>query len=338
MQNILVTGGAGYVGSHMVLALLDAGLNNITVLDDLSTGVQRAIPTGVNFIEGNVGNARLISEILTEQNIDTIFHFAGSISVPESIEKPAKYFKNNTNNTTVLARTAAQYGKKYDKDVRFIFSSTAAVYGPSEVPVQETHKLAPATPYGESKLRAEVNLFMLAKNHPRFKLGILRYFNVVGADALGRAGLWGKGESLMQFANDVAIGKAEKLKIYGTDYPTPDGTAVRDFIHVNDLVSAHVSLARKMEDAPKGSDEKFLLNVGYGEGHSVRQVAAAYTKALGEDLKTEDAPRRNGDLGSVIADISQLKAKLNWRPAYAGNLEGMVKTGLTWAQKMAKKA
>lgn len=319
MKNILVTGGAGYIGSHMLLALLDGGYKHITVLDDLSTGVRRAVPEGVDLVVGCVGDVDVVVDVLTSRQIDTVFHFAGSVSVTESVKNPDKYFKNNTDNTDKLVNACVAHGVR-----RLVFSSTAAVYGASDEAIAESGVVQPMTPYGESKLEAESFVKKSGLNY-----GILRYFNVFGADEKGRAGLWGTGESLMQFANDVAMGKREVLEIFGTDYGTKDGSAVRDFIHVSDLVAAHVLLAETMA----ATGENALLNVGYGTGASVKDVVAAYSEVLGYALPTRVAPRRAGDLAYVVADVSALEAALDWTPTFKGDLVGMVRSGVAWARR-----
>jgi UDP-glucose 4-epimerase len=324
---VLVTGGAGYIGSHAVLALLDAGWP-VVVLDNLSTGFRHAIDPRAAFVEGDVGDQALTRSTLARHGVGAIMHFAGSIIVPESVADPLKYYGNNTANSRVLIESAVAEGV-----AQFIFSSTAAVYGiPSDRPVTEDWPTRPANPYGTSKLMVEMMLADTAAAHP-INYCALRYFNVAGADPEGRAGQSTAGATnLIKVATEVAAGARPMLEVFGDDYPTPDGTGVRDFIHVSDLADAHV---RALELLVAHPGESHVLNCGYGHGHSVRQVIDAVERAAGKPVAHRIAPRRPGDIAMMVADNSALIARSGWQPRFA-SLDRIVSDALAWEAKLAK--
>ena len=303
----LITGGAGFIGSHMALELLDAG-EDVLVLDNLSTGLRRAVPADAKFVKGDVGDLDLVSDLLYRHEIDAIIHFAGSIVVPESIADPLKYYRNNTCNSHALVSCAIQNNVKY-----FIFSSTAAVYGiPETNPVSEDSRPQPISPYGSSKLMTEMMLRDAARAHD-FSYVILRYFNVAGADPHGRSGQSTPNAThLIKVATQVALGLRPSLEVFGTDYPTPDGTCIRDYIHVSDLTSAHLAALRYL----KGGGESVILNCGYGRGYSVLEVISSVKQACGHEFDVHAAPRRVGDPVALIADIHRIEKVLGWKPRY----------------------
>jgi UDP-glucose 4-epimerase len=323
-MSVLVTGGAGFIGSHMVLDLLDAG-EDVVVLDNLSTGFRWVIPDGAKFVEGNVGDHDLVSRMLRDHAIDAIFHFAGSIVVPESMADPLGYYQNNTGNSRALIACAVEA-----KIPNFIFSSTAAVYGMPEVnPVTEEVTLAPISPYGSSKLMTETMLRDTAKAHP-LRFVALRYFNVAGADPKGRSGQSSPGAThLIKVASEAALGKRPHLDVYGTDYETPDGTCIRDYIHVSDLVRAHLDALRYLRDG----GECVILNCGYGKGFSVLDVIAAVKRASGTDFTVNYAPRRPGDPAALVAGASRIHDVLGWEPRL-DNLDAIVGDALSWEKHL----
>ena len=323
---ILVSGGAGYIGSHAVLALRDAGWP-VCVLDNLSTGFRWAVPEDVPFHQGDVADQALIWRIVAEQGIRAIMHFAGSVVVPESVANPLKYYDNNTARSRALIEAAVVAGVPH-----FIFSSTAAVYGvPSDRPVAEDYPLAPANPYGTSKLMTEMMLADVARAYP-MNYCALRYFNVAGADPQGRAGQSTDGAtSLVKIATEVAVGRRPALEVFGDDWPTPDGTGVRDFIHVSDLAAAHVSALAALIDDPRASH---VLNCGYGRGSSVREVIAAVERETGRPLPHRVVPRRPGDIARMVADSGALKARFGWQPRH-DSLDVIVATALAWEAALA---
>jgi UDP-glucose 4-epimerase len=322
---ILVTGGAGYIGSHMVHRLLDSG-EHVVVLDNLSTGVKENLPTNIELVEGDVGDEALLSKLFRSHAFESVIHFAGSVVVPESVAHPLDYYRNNTAASRSLIAACIHYGVS-----NFLFSSTAAVYGsPPVMPVAEDTPLAPTSPYGRSKLMTEWVLQDAAKAHG-LVYGILRYFNVAGADLQGRTGQsTPHATHLIKRACEVATGHHEKLTIFGSDYPTPDGTGVRDYIHVSDLVEIHALVLRKL----RTEGTSLLLNCGYGRGYSVREVVTAVERATGKALPVELAPRRPGDLGIVVAQTERLKTQLGWKPQHA-SLDVIVKTALAWERRLA---
>ena len=323
-MRILVTGGAGYIGSHMALELLDAG-EDVFVLDNLSTGFRWAVPDGATFIEGNVGDAALVSRVLKNNDIDSIIHFAGSIVVPESVADPLGYYLNNTCNSRTLIACAVEANVQ-----RFIFSSTAAVYGIPDVnPVTEEARLQPISPYGSSKLMTEIMLSDTAKAHP-LNFVALRYFNVAGADPQGRSGQsTPRATHLIKVASDTALGMRAGLDVFGTDYETPDGTCIRDYIHVSDLVRAHSDALRYLKDG----GESLVLNCGYGNGFSVLDVVDAVKRVSHTDFAVRLADRRAGDPPALVADASRIRDVLGWKPRL-NDLDGIVENALSWEKHL----
>ena len=326
---VLVTGGAGYIGSHAVLALVDAG-RTVVVLDDLSTGFRRAVPQGVPFVLGNVGDAALVSRVISEYQIGAIMHFAGSIIVPESVLDPLKYYLNNTANSRNLIAAAVAGGVKH-----FVFSSTAAVYGnPEQIPVNEDSLLKPINPYGQSKLMTEQMLRDVAHAHD-FNYCALRYFNVAGADPSGRSGQATVGAThLIKIAAEAACGKRDSVSIFGNDFPTPDGTGVRDYIHVSDLASAHLHALDALVGEP---ETNHTLNCGYGRGFSVLEVIDCVERVSGIKLDRRVGPRRAGDPATLVADNSRLLSHFSWRPKYA-ELDVIVADALRWEHGLEQRA
>ena len=325
-MSVLITGGAGYIGSHMAHHLLEVGENEkITILDNLSTGVEKNMPQGITFVRGDIADQALVSKILEAQKIDSVIHFAGSVVVPESVEKPLDYYANNTSASRSLIEACVRQGVG-----NFIFSSTAAVYGtPAVIPVAEDSPTPSESPYGRSKLMTEWILQDAAAAHD-IKFGILRYFNVAGADPQGRTGQsTPRATHLIKRACEAATGKIAKLTIFGTDYDTLDGTGVRDFIHVSDLVDIHKCVLDRL----RGGGESLLINCGYGRGFSVRQVVAAVERVSGKSLAVELAPRRPGDLGIVVANTAKLSKLLNWKPRH-DDLDKIVETALNWERRL----
>ena len=323
---VLVTGGAGYVGSHAVLALKDAGWP-VAVIDDLSNGSREVVPEDVRFYEGSIADRELVERIFAEQGTEAIMHFAGSIVVPESVEKPLKYYANNTLASHALISAAVAGGVKH-----ILFSSTAAVYGaPERVPIAEGDPTVPINPYGASKLMTERMLADASAAYP-FNYGALRYFNVAGADPQGRSGQIGKGSThLIKVAVEAAVGKRDHIAVYGTDYDTADGTCIRDYIHVSDLASAHVAALERLIGEPA---ENLLLNCGYGKGLSVLEVLDAVDRASGSPLKRVMEGRRAGDAPVLVAGNQRLLDTLDWRPAYA-DIDTIVTHALAWERKLA---
>ena len=322
---VLVTGGAGYIGSHAVLALKDTGWP-VAVIDNLSTGFRWAVPDDVPFHHGDIADAALVGDILKAQGIGAIMHFAGSVIVPESVSDPLKYYDNNTARTRGLLAAAVDAGVRH-----FIFSSTAAVYGvPSDEPVREDYPTAPANPYGKSKLMTEWMLADVAAAHP-VNYCALRYFNVAGADPAGRTGQSTAGAtSLVKIATEVAAGSRPALDVFGSDWPTPDGTGVRDFIHVTDLAAAHLCALEALVDDPQASH---VFNCGYGRGNSVREVIEAVERVGGRPVPHRIAPRRPGDIAMMVADSSALQARLGWQPRH-DNLDEIVAHALAWERRL----
>ena len=323
-MNILVTGGAGYIGSHMVLELLAHG-DKVMVLDNLSTGFRSNIADGVKLVVGDVGDERLVTETLRQFEIDAVIHFAGSIVVPDSVSDPLGYYLNNTVNSRALLAACVRVGVK-----QFIFSSTAAVYGnPESVPVMEDARLAPISPYGSSKLMTEMMLKDTCFAHD-FRYVALRYFNVAGADPEGRTGQsTARATHLIKVACEAAIGKRARLDIFGTDYPTPDGTCIRDYIHVSDLARAHRNALAYLAD---GGDS-LVANCGYGHGYSVREVIDSVKRVSGVDFKVREVPRRAGDPASLMAGTEQIRSVLGWKPEL-DSLDEIVAHALNWEQHL----
>ena len=322
---VLVTGGAGYIGSHAMLALKDAGWS-VSVIDDLSSGKRSAVPDGVPFYEGNVADQALVQRIFAEQGIQAIMHFAGSIVVPESVEKPLAYYGNNTVATHALITAAVDAGLKH-----MLFSSTAAVYGaPEKVPVAEEDPKEPINPYGASKLMTEWMLRDAAAAHP-FNYGALRYFNVAGADSQQRAGQQGKGSThLIKVAVEAAVGLRDHVAVYGTNYDTPDGTCIRDYIHVSDLAAAHVAALEWLIDHP---EDNLVVNCGYGRGLSVLEVLDAIDRANGAPIKREMEGRRAGDPPSLVSANARILQTLDWRPQY-NDIDRIVGDALAWERTL----
>ena len=319
MGNILVTGGAGYIGSHTVKLLGEAGHKVVTV-DNLSKGFRDAVLYG-DFYEGDVADGNLITNIIGKHEIDSLIHFAALTIVPESVEKPLLYYGNNTCKTRTLLETCSANGVK-----NVIFSSTAAVYGiPASGECDENAVLSPINPYGMSKLMSEHMIRDLCKS-TSMKHVILRYFNVAGSDPEGKIGQsTPKATLLVKVACEAAMGKREKLHVFGTDYDTPDGTGVRDYIHVTDLAAAHVDALSYL----RNGGESATLNCGYGRGLSVREIIDTVEKLHGSALKVEESPRRAGDPPSLIAVADRIRETLNWSPRY-DDIETIVQTSLDW--------
>ncbi len=321
---VLVTGGAGYIGSHMVYALVDRGEKTV-VLDNLSTGLRRLVAPGATLVEGDAGDGVLIRRLVKDYGIDAVIHFAGSIVVPESVEQPLEYYRNNTVASRELISACVHSGVR-----NFVFSSTAAVYGiPQRIPVAESAPTLPINPYGRSKLMTEWILEDTARAH-EFRYVALRYFNVAGADPAGRTGQSNPASThLIKRACQAALGIVAKLEIFGTDFPTADGTGVRDYIHVTDLVSAHLSAL----DHLRSGGASLVCNAGYGQGFSVLEVIRAVERMTNHRLKTEVAQRRAGDPPALIADSSLLKSTLAWQPTHA-DLSEIVRSAYEWERKL----
>ena len=324
---VLVTGGAGYIGSHAVLALTDAGWP-VAVIDNLTTGFRWAVPEGVAFYQGDIEDADLLARIVAEQQIGAVMHFAGSIIVPESVENPLKYYHNNTAKSRALIASAVAGGVRH-----FIFSSTAATYGvPKESPVSEDSPKLPINPYGMSKLMTETMLADVAAAHP-LNYCALRYFNVAGADPRARTGQSTAGAThLIKVAVEAALGMRSHVEVFGTDYATPDGTGVRDYIHVSDLAAAHVLALEALIAAPSDS---LTMNAGYGRGFSVLEVLDAVDRVTNLSIVRKLSPRRAGDPDELISDNRKIKATLPWEPKYA-DLDVIVAHALQWERKLGE--
>ena len=322
---VLVTGGAGYIGSHAVLALCDVGWP-VAVIDNLATGHRFAVPDDVPFFHGDVGDADLLAEIFASQGTGAVMHFAGSLVVSESVANPLKYYRNNTANSGVLIEAALAAGVPH-----MIFSSTAATYGtPPGARITEDTPQRPINPYGWSKLMTEGALAHAAATRP-FNYAALRYFNVAGADPLGRAGESTVGTThLVKIAAEAALGKRAGISVFGTDYATPDGTGVRDYIHVSDLAAAHVLALEALVADPARS---LQLNCGYGRGFSVLEVLDAVERASGRKIARAMEPRRAGDPAVLVADNARILATLPWRPAH-DDLDTIVGHALAWEERL----
>jgi UDP-glucose 4-epimerase len=323
-MSVLVTGGAGYIGSHMALSLIDRG-EKVVVLDNLSTGVRDLVPEGAHFICGDINDRALVRRILAEHHIEAVLHFAGSAVVPESVADPLLYYANNTASSRDLIEACVAASVKH-----FIFSSTAAIYGATDAAlVDEEAVKSPANPYGRSKLVTE---WMLedAAAATALRYVALRYFNVAGADRLGRSGQsTPRATHLIKRACQVALGRLPYLGIYGVDFETPDGTGVRDYIHVADLVAAH-ELAL---DYLRAGGEPTAFNCGYGRGFSVREVICAVESRIGHSLPVRELPRRPGDPPRVVADPRKLKERLGWAPQHE-RLDDIVRHALAWERRI----
>ena len=324
-SSILVTGGAGYIGSHVVLQLRARG-EQVVVLDDLSTGFRQAV-LDTPLVVGKVGDRDLVMEILRSHGVDTVMHFAAHTIVPESVANPLKYYGNNTCSTRNLLECCVETGVRH-----FVFSSTAAVYGiPTGELAAETSPTAPINAYGTSKLMSEWMLRDVAASSP-LRYVALRYFNVAGSDSGGRIGqATPKATLLIKVACEAAVGKRPHVSIYGTDYPTPDGTGVRDYIHVEDLATAHLDALSYLR---KGGTPQ-VLNVGYGHGYSVREVLKSVERIAGHPLTIREEPRRAGDPPVIVARADRVRSELGWQPRL-DHLDTIVKTSLQWEQRLAR--
>lgn len=324
---VLVTGGAGYIGSHMVWALLDAG-EDVVVLDRLSTGFAWAVSPDARLVAGDIADTELVRSLIDKHEIDAIIHFAGSIIVPESVADPLGYYENNTSKTRTLLQTAVEGGVKH-----FIFSSTAAVYGAAGLePVTEDTPLLPESPYGRSKLMSEWMLRDAAAAHD-ITYTALRYFNVAGADPKGRTGQSTPGAThLIKVASEAVLGKRDHLKVFGTDYPTPDGTCVRDYIHVSDLADAHLLALQRL----RRGGGNLIANCGYNHGYSVLEVVDAVKRVSGVDFPVEFVERRPGDPAAIVANADRARAELGWTPQH-DNLEEIVTHALAWEEALTRK-
>ncbi|MCJ2074712.1 UDP-glucose 4-epimerase GalE [Methylobacterium sp. E-016] len=325
---VLVTGGAGYIGSHMVLALQDAGREETVVLDDLSTGFDWALPPEVKLVRGDVGDPGLVTETILQNRVDAIAHFAARIVVPDSVADPLHYYLANTVKTRALIETAVRTGVKH-----IIFSSTAAVYGePETVPVPEDLATNPINPYGRSKLMSEWMIRDAAAAHG-FSYVILRYFNVAGADPRGRTGQSTPNAThLIKVATQAALGQRPHLEVFGTDYPTPDGSCLRDYIQVSDLAEAH----RVALDHLRAGGESLTLNCGYGNGYSVLEVIETVKRVSGRDFPVRLSPRRPGDPARIVAEASRIREQLGWRPKH-DDLDAIVRQALDWEDALPKR-
>ncbi|QKV18362.1 UDP-glucose 4-epimerase GalE [Oricola thermophila] len=323
---VLVTGGAGYIGSHMVWTLLEAG-EEVVVIDRLSTGFDWAVAPDAKLVVADIADRERVEEIIREHGIDSIIHFAGSVVVPESVADPLSYYENNTANSRTLIAAAVATGVRH-----FIFSSTAAVYGSvGDEPVTEEQPQNPDSPYGMSKLMTEIILRDVAKAHD-FAYTALRYFNVAGADPKGRTGQSTKGAThLIKVACEAALGKRDGIEVFGTDYPTPDGTCIRDYIHVTDLANAHL-LALKRLRSGGGS---IVANCGYGRGYSVLEVLDCVQKVTGRPLPVSYGARRPGDAVAVVANPGRARAEFGWQPEH-DDLERIVSSALAWEEKLGR--
>ncbi|MET3792107.1 UDP-glucose 4-epimerase GalE [Aquamicrobium terrae] len=321
---VLVTGGAGYIGSHMVWELLDAG-EKVVVIDNLSKGFDWAVAPEATLVEGDIADTALIGGLIREHGIEAIIHFAGSIVVPESVADPLAYYQNNTCKTRSLIEAAVE-----GKVRHFIFSSTAAVYGGAGIePVQENARLEPESPYGRSKLMSEWMLRDAAAAHD-LRYTALRYFNVAGADPGGRTGQSTPGAThLIKVACETALGKRPFMQVYGSDYPTADGTCVRDYIHVSDLARAHRLALQRL----RAGGDSLIANCGYGHGYSVLEVIEAVRRVFGGDFDVRSGPRRAGDAASVVANSNLARSELGWAPQ-RDDLDLIVADALGWERRL----
>jgi UDP-glucose 4-epimerase len=323
-MSVLVTGGAGYIGGHMALALIDAGETPV-VLDNLSTGFAWAVPEGAKLAVGDTGDAELVASLIEEHGVDAIAHFAAKIVVPESVRDPLGYYLNNVSNARTLVETAIKGGVK-----AFIFSSTAAVYGETSAePVSEDAPLAPISPYGRSKLMVEWMLEDASRAYD-FRYVALRYFNVAGADPKGRLGQSTPNAThLIKRAVQTALGVHRKLEIFGQDYPTRDGTCVRDYIQVSDLIDAHMGALAHL----RAGGASLICNCGYGHGETVKEVVDVVKRVSGVDFPVALSPRRAGDPAAIVARADRVKAALGWKPK-RDNLDEIVRQALDWERRL----
>jgi UDP-glucose 4-epimerase len=326
-MTVLVTGGAGFIGSHMVLALNDAG-EDVVVIDNLSTGFCWAVAPAAKLIEADIGDEAALDRVMGEHQLDAIVHFAGSIGVPESVVDPLAYYLNNTVKSRALIAAAVRH-----RVPRFVFSSTAAVYGnPGNEPVFEDAVVKPISPYGTSKLMTE---WMLRDSHYAYGLqyAALRYFNVAGADPKGRSGQsTPRATHLIKVACQTALGSRAELEVFGTDYDTPDGTCIRDYIHVSDLVTAHLDALKHL----RNGGESGVFNCGYGTGYSVLEVIRAVERAVGRKLDVKLAGRRAGDPAAIVAGAEKVRRVLGWRPHHQ-DLDDIVASALAWERHLQRR-
>jgi len=325
-MTVLVTGGAGYIGSHMVQALAEAG-ESVVVIDNLSTGFSAFLPEGVPLFIGDAADENLVERVISAHGVESIIHFAGSVVVPDSMRDPLAYYRNNTMTTRSLLNVAVKCGIN-----RFIFSSTAAVYGnPDQMPVPENAPTRPLSPYGSSKLMTEIMLHDVASVHGMNYI-VMRYFNVAGADPKARIGLATVGAThLLKIAVEAATGQRAKVDVFGTDYPTPDGSCIRDFIHVSDLAQAHRAALSYL----RGGGASTTLNCGYGRGYSVIETIEAVRKVSGRNFAIQHAARRPGDIMTMVADTRRIRNLLDWTPQY-DNLETIAAHALAWEEKLSR--
>ena len=323
-MTVLVTGGAGYIGSHTVRALVDAGVQ-VVVIDNLTTGFSHFLPEGVPLFIGDAADENLVEGVIAQHNVRAIVHFAGSVVVPDSMRDPLGYYRNNTMTTRNLLNAAVKCNVS-----RFIFSSTAAVYGnPETMPVTEEAPTRPLSPYGSSKLMTEIMLHDVASAHGMNYIA-LRYFNVAGADPQARIGLATAGAThLLKIAVEAATGQRAKIDVFGTDYPTADGSCIRDFIHVSDLAQAHVAALNYLDHGGRSA----TLNCGYGRGYSVLETIEAVRRASGRNFAVQYAERRPGDIMTMIADTTRIRSTLDWTPQY-DSLDTIARHALAWEEKL----
>jgi UDP-glucose 4-epimerase len=324
-MSVLVTGGAGYIGSHMALELLGAD-EAVVVLDNLSTGLAWAVPKSATLVVGDVGDQHLVQRVVESHGVTSIIHFAGSIVVPDSVADPLGYYLNNTVKSRALIEVAVKSGIHH-----FIFSSTAAVYGMTgDTPVTEDAPLAPMSPYGSSKRMTEIMLADTARAHD-LRYVALRYFNVAGADPNGRSGQsTPRATHLVKVACETALGKRSRMQVFGTDYPTPDGTCLRDYIHVTDLARAHMAALRYL----RAGGESDIFNCGYGRGFSVLEVIDAVKRAAGRDFEVRMSERRPGDPARVVAASQRIRKVLGWVPEH-DTLDAIVRDALSWEERLS---
>jgi UDP-glucose 4-epimerase len=326
-MNVLVTGGAGYIGGHMVLALLDAGHQPI-VFDNLSTGFRWSVPEGVPLVVGDIGDFELVLRTLQAYQIDAIAHFAAKLVVPESVADPLGYYLNNTVKSRSLMAAAVAADIK-----KFVFSSTAAVYGnASDKPLGEDAPLAPLSPYGSSKQLTEVMLRDVAVAHD-MRYVILRYFNVAGSDPAMRHGQsTANATHLIKVAIQTALGMRSHMEVFGADYPTPDGTCIRDYIHVTDLIAAHMLALNHLDQG----GESLVVNCGYGHGYSVSEVIETVRKVSGKPVEARFAPRRAGDPVTIVANSDRIRSRLGWQPRH-DDLASIVDHSLRWESMLRER-
>jgi UDP-glucose 4-epimerase len=326
-MNVLVTGGAGYIGGHMVLALIDAGHQPI-VFDNLSTGFRWSVPEGVPLVVGDIGDYELVLRTLQAYKIDAIAHFAAKLVVPESVADPLGYYLNNTVKSRSLMAAAVAAGVK-----KFVFSSTAAVYGnASDKPLNEDAPLEPLSPYGSSKQLTEVMLRDVALAHD-MRYVILRYFNVAGSDPAMRHGQsTANATHLIKVAIQTALGMRSHMEVFGADYPTPDGTCIRDYIHVTDLIAAHMLALNHLDQG----GESLVVNCGYGHGYSVSEVIETVRKVSGKPVEARFAPRRAGDPVNIVADSARIRSRLGWEPRH-DDLASIVDHSLRWESMLRER-